>query len=74
MARYDAYAERRQLARELADWRAIGFISTDRAASWTRRARRLGEITGRSFTQIVEDLSGDVDMIALHGEEVEHGV
>ena len=71
MARYDAYAERRQLARELADWRAVRFISTDRAASWTRRARRLGEMAGCSFTQIVEDLSTDADAIALE-EEVEH--
>ena len=60
---YDALAEREQLARDLADWTAAGFWSSQRAWRWHRRVRRLARVCGLPHEEVLADLRQDAEQM-----------
>ena len=68
MKTYDAGTERETLARELALWKAAGFIDGERAARWHRRTRRLAKTCRMTIESINADLNADAEMMLAEAE------
>ncbi|MEX0715438.1 MAG: hypothetical protein WD066_02570 [Planctomycetaceae bacterium] len=69
MPRYDAGYERERLARELADWKASGFIDSRIAQRWDRRVKRLARVAKRPLAEMREDLERDAEAILAECDE-----
>jgi hypothetical protein len=65
---YDAGAEREALAHELACWKAAGFIASEQAWRWHRRARRLAAVCDLRVDYVKANLEADADEILAHDE------
>ena len=63
MKTYDAGDERETLARELADWKAAGFMESGRARRWHRRTRRLAKACGMTRDFVISTLNADAEYI-----------
>jgi len=68
MKTYDAGNERETLARELADWKAAGFMDSGRARRWHRRTRRLAKACGMTRDFVISTLNADAELILNEAE------